>query len=73
MRAKSYIIDIKVLKAVDECDCHSLCFWFQRPDSCFPATSTADEDTRKSKNFSLLWPKVKKIMESKVIIRKSSG
>jgi hypothetical protein len=66
-------IGSKVLKAVGEWDCHSLSFWFQRPDSCFPATSVADEDSRKSNNFSLLWPKVKKIMESKVIIRKSSG
>ncbi|GFG30738.1 hypothetical protein Cfor_07787 [Coptotermes formosanus] len=45
----------------------------QRPESCFPMTSIAAQDTRKSKKFSRLWPKVKKILESKVIIRKSSG
>ena len=47
--------------------------WLQRPESCFPMTTVAAEDTRKSKKFSRLWPKVKKILESKVIIRKSNG
>ncbi|PSN44631.1 hypothetical protein C0J52_10002 [Blattella germanica] len=45
----------------------------KRPESCFPATSLNEEDTRRSKKFSLMWPKVQKIIESKVIIRKSSG
>ncbi|XP_069695961.1 serine-rich adhesin for platelets-like isoform X2 [Periplaneta americana] len=45
----------------------------KRPETSVPVTSIIDEDTRKSKKFSLIWPKVHKIIESKVIIRKSSG